>query len=166
VTPVGFLAIIVAVWLWFAERRTWLRWLGVAALGTVVAQGVLGGITVIFFLPPAVSTAHAALAEIFFCLPVAVALCTSPGWKNGDAAGADSGARPERAPASRRVGPVGHMGPPLRAFTTATTIAIYAQILIGATMRHTGAGLTIPDFPWMFGQVVPDHWDAKIAIHF
>src|SRR5262245_19670353 len=119
-STVGFLTIILAVWLWFAERRTWLRWLGVAALGTVVAQGVLGGITVIFFLPPAVSTAHAAPAEIFFCLTVAIALFTSPGWKNGYAAGADPGARPERAPASRRIGPVGHMGPPLRAFTTAT----------------------------------------------
>jgi cytochrome c oxidase assembly protein subunit 15 len=43
---------------------------------------------------------------------------------------------------------------------------IYAQILVGATMRHTNAGLAIPDFPLMFGHMVPDHWDAKIAIHF
>jgi cytochrome c oxidase assembly protein subunit 15 len=50
--------------------------------------------------------------------------------------------------------------------TTATTAAIFLQILIGATMRHTGAGLAIPDFPWMFGHVVPDHWSAPIAIHF
>jgi cytochrome c oxidase assembly protein subunit 15 len=146
-TTVGFLTIILAVWLWFAESRTWLRWLGVAALGTVVAQGVLGGITVIFFLPPAVSTAHAGLAEIFFCLTVAIALFTSPGWKNGYV-GADP-----------RVGPG-------RALATTTTLLIYMQILIGATMRHTGAGLAIPDFPWMFGHVVPDHWDAKIAVHF
>ena len=38
---------------------------------------------------------------------------------------------------------------------------IYAQILVGATMRHTGAGLAIPDFPLMFGHVVPDHWDRR-----
>jgi cytochrome c oxidase assembly protein subunit 15 len=43
---------------------------------------------------------------------------------------------------------------------------IYAQILVGATMRHTGAGLAIPDFPLMFGRLVPDHWDPKIAIQF
>ena len=49
---------------------------------------------------------------------------------------------------------------------TATTALIYAQILIGATMRHTGAGLAIPDFPLMFGHLVPDHWDAGIAVHF
>ena len=33
-------------------------------------------------------------------------------------------------------------------------------------MRHTDAGLAIPDFPWMFGHLIPDHWDPKIAIHF
>jgi len=43
---------------------------------------------------------------------------------------------------------------------------IYAQILIGATMRHTGAGLAIPDFPLSFGHVIPPYWDSKIAIHF
>ena len=43
---------------------------------------------------------------------------------------------------------------------------IYLQIVVGATMRHTGAGLAIPDFPLVFGQLIPPHWDAKIAIHF
>ena len=47
-----------------------------------------------------------------------------------------------------------------------TTTLIYVQILIGATMRHTGAGLAIPDFPLMFGRLVPDHWEPKIAVHF
>src|SRR5205814_81049 len=54
----------------------------------------------------------------------------------------------------------------LRRVATATTALVYIQILIGATMRHTGAGLAIPDFPLMFGHLVPDHWSAKIAIHF
>jgi cytochrome c oxidase assembly protein subunit 15 len=45
-------------------------------------------------------------------------------------------------------------------------VLIYAQILVGATMRHTGAGLAIPDFPLMFGHVIPDHWSGAIAIHF
>ncbi len=54
----------------------------------------------------------------------------------------------------------------LRVVSTATTALIYVQILIGATMRHTGAGLAIPDFPLMFGRLVPDHWNALIAIHF
>src|SRR5205814_3984172 len=55
---------------------------------------------------------------------------------------------------------------PLRRLVTATTALIYCQILIGATMRHTGAGLAIPDFPLMFGHLWPTHWDSKIAVHF
>ena len=54
----------------------------------------------------------------------------------------------------------------LRRVATATTALVYLQILLGATMRHTGAGLAIPDFPLMFGHFVPDHWNARIAIHF
>jgi cytochrome c oxidase assembly protein subunit 15 len=145
-TTVGFLTIVLAVWLWVSEAG-WLRWLGIAALGTVVAQGILGGVTVLFYLPPAVSTAHAGLAEIFFCLTVAAALFTSPQWKTGYAPNRDA-------------------AKDVRRIATATTVLIYAQILIGATMRHTGAGLAIPDFPLMFGGIVPDHWDAKIAVHF
>jgi len=144
-SAVGVLTIGLAVWLWLADRRRWMRWLGVAALGAIVAQGVLGGLTVLFFLPPAVSTAHAGLAEIFFCITVAIAVCTSPSW-NAAASPVDDGR--------------------LRSIATLTTGVIYAQILIGAVMRHTGAGLAIPDFPWMFGHVVPDHWSTRIAVHF
>src|SRR3954464_343461 len=79
-STVGFLTIVLAAWIWRVERRRWMQWLGAAALAAVVLQGVLGGITVLFFLPAAVSTAHAALAEIFFCLTIAIALFTSPGW--------------------------------------------------------------------------------------
>jgi cytochrome c oxidase assembly protein subunit 15 len=147
-STVGFLTIILAVWLWLADPRGWLRWFGVAALGAVIAQGILGGITVLFFLPDAVSTAHAGLAEIFLCMTVAIALFTSPRWIGGfdDAREVDDAK--------------------LRRLATATTLLIYTQILIGATMRHTGAGLAIPDFPWMFGHVVPDHWSRAIALHF
>jgi cytochrome c oxidase assembly protein subunit 15 len=147
-STVGFLTIILAAWLWRAEPRRWVRWLGVAALGAVIAQGILGGITVLFFLPAAISTAHAALAEIFFCMTVAIALFTSPAWINGYGSGT----------------PVDDAT--LRRVATTTTVLIYTQILIGATMRHTGAGLAIPDFPLMFGHLVPTHWDPKIAIHF
>lgn len=145
-SSVGFLTIILAIWLWVAEPRGWLKWLGVAALGAVIAQGILGGLTVLFFLPDAISTAHAGLAEIFFCMTVAIALFTSPGWNRAYDAPADDAM--------------------LRGLATTTTVLIYTQILIGATMRHTGAGLAIPDFPLMFGHLVPDHWDPKIAVHF
>jgi cytochrome c oxidase assembly protein subunit 15 len=102
-------------------------------------------LTVLFFLPPAISTAHAALAELFLCATISIALFTSPRW-------------------AAQFAPVDDVR--LRRLTTFTTAAVFCQILVGATMRHTGAGLAIPDFPWMFGHVVPDHWTPGIAIHF
>jgi cytochrome c oxidase assembly protein subunit 15 len=144
-STVGFLTIILAAWLWIADPRRWMKRLGLTALGAVILQGALGGLTVLFFLPDAISTAHAGLAEIFFCLTAAIALFTSRSWIDGQG----------RVDDSR-----------LRGLTTATTALVYVQILIGAVMRHTEAGLAIPDFPLMFGGIVPDHWDGKIAIHF
>ena len=98
-STVGFLTIILAVWLWLREPRRWMRWLGVGALGAVIAQGVLGGLTVLFFLPAAISTAHAGLAEIFFCLAVAIALFTSPRWIEGDGTARTTAIRTRPMPA-------------------------------------------------------------------
>src|SRR5580693_394707 len=81
-SSVGFLTIVLTIWLWRAEPRRWVRELGLTALGAVVLQGLLGGITVLFFLPTAISTAHAGLAQIFFGLTVAIALVTSPSWNS------------------------------------------------------------------------------------
>ncbi|MQA31849.1 MAG: cytochrome oxidase biogenesis protein CtaA [Luteitalea sp.] len=142
---VGLLTIVLAAWIWRVESRRWMKRLGAAALAAVIFQGILGGITVLYFLPAPVSTAHAALAEIFFSLTVAIALFTSPAWIRGDEAVDDAA---------------------LRWVATAATGLIFAQILIGAAMRHTDAGLAIPDFPLMFGRLIPDHWDGKIAVHF
>jgi cytochrome c oxidase assembly protein subunit 15 len=144
-STVGLLTIVLAVWLWRADERAWMKRLGAAALGAVVVQGLLGGITVLYFLPTAVSTAHAGLAEIFFCLTIAIALFTSRGWKE------------DPAPVDDRA---------LRRAATATTALVYAQILVGATMRHSGAGLAIPDFPLMLGGLVPDRWSTGIGLHF
>ena len=144
-STVGFLTIIMAGWTWWIEPRRWVRRLAFAALGAVILQGLLGGLTVLFFLPPAISIGHAGLAQIFFCLTLTLALVTSPGWK--------AAAAPEDDPVMRRIAGM-------------ATVLIYTQILIGATMRHTHAGLAIPDFPYAFGHVIPPVWNAKVAIHF
>ncbi len=145
-STVGFLILVLALWLWRAEPRPWVRRLGFIALAAVVTQGVLGGLTVLWLLPKPVSIAHASLAQIVFCLTVSIALFTSRGWR-----------RPAvDAPENRT----------LQRLALATTAVVYVQILLGATMRHTGAGLAIPDFPLAFGALIPPHWDSKIAIHF
>jgi cytochrome c oxidase assembly protein subunit 15 len=148
---VGMLIVVLAVWLWKVEPRAWVRRLGYVALAAVVTQGILGGITVLWFLPDAVSIAHAGLAQLVFCLTVSIALFTSPGWKRGYA---DRGSTDPLDDAT------------LKKVAVATTAAIYIQIIAGATMRHTGAGLAIPDFPWAFGRLMPPVWSGPIAIHF
>jgi heme a synthase len=147
-STVGFLIVVLAIWLWRAEPRPWVRRLGYLALAAVITQGILGGITVLWYLPDAISIAHASLAQIVFCLTTTIALVTSRQWVNG-----------YRATDERD----DHV---LRRLAIVTTAAIYVQIVVGATMRHTGAGLAIPDFPLSFGHVIPTHWDSKIAIHF
>jgi cytochrome c oxidase assembly protein subunit 15 len=145
-STVGFLIVVLAAWLWRSEPRAWVRRLGYIALGAVITQGILGGITVLWYLPDPISIAHASLAQLVFCLTTAIALFTSVGWTRTDLLAADDGV--------------------MRKLTIVTTAWIYVQILVGATMRHTDAGLAIPDFPLAFGHVIPPQWDAKIAIHF
>jgi cytochrome c oxidase assembly protein subunit 15 len=159
-STVGFLTIILAVWTWRVEPRRWVRRLAFGALGAVILQGVLGGLTVLLLLPAPVSIGHAGLAQIFFCLTVSLAVFTSPGWRTRAAAAepsaaTQSSATPSAANESR-----------LRRLAGLTTALIFAQILLGATMRHTGAGLAIPDFPLAFGHLVPPVWSVPIALHF
>ncbi|HYN10202.1 MAG TPA: COX15/CtaA family protein [Vicinamibacterales bacterium] len=145
-TTVGMLTIGLVIWLWRAEPRRWVRRLGIAALAVVILQGLLGGLTVLLFLPDAISISHAGLAQIFFCMTVALALVTSPTWRVPPRALVE-----DRALERRLLILVG---------------LVYAQILIGATMRHTGAGLAIPDFPLAFGRLIPPAWTDQVAIHF
>ncbi len=130
------------------EPRRWVRRLAWGAVAAVLAQAVLGGITVLYFLPTPVSVGHAALAEIFLCLVVALAVVTSRRWQ---AAGT---VETRRAVVTAPI-----------AASTATAV-IYLQILIGAVVRHSGAGLAIPDFPLAFGRLVPPRFDFAIAIHY
>ena len=135
-----------AIWTWWEEPRSSVRWLGVAAFVAILLQAVLGGVTVLLRLPTAVSVSHAALAQAFFCLVVTLALITGPDWLSS---------RAER-PADPWVGRL----------AIATTIAVYAQLLVGAVMRHTGSGLAIPDFPLSDGRLVPEITSFAVGIHF
>jgi cytochrome c oxidase assembly protein subunit 15 len=142
---VGCLTIVLALWTVIGEARPAVRALGLLALLAVVLQGVLGGVTVLYKLPLAVSVTHACLAQAFFCLTVALALVTSAGW-----------CAPRLA-----TGP--HA---LSLLAGATTGMVFAQLVLGALMRHMGAGLAIPDFPLAFGRIIPPLVTPHIAVHF
>ncbi|MGH7806278.1 MAG: COX15/CtaA family protein, partial [Candidatus Binatia bacterium] len=143
---VGILTLILAVWTWIAEDRRWVRRLAGAALLAVVVQAVLGGLTVIFLLPPAISVAHACLGQIFFCLVVSLAAVTGRSWL-------------EATPAARA-------DPALRFWSLTLVVTVFAQLLIGALMRHLGAGLAIPDFPLSFGRLVPELSSTGVTVAF
>jgi cytochrome c oxidase assembly protein subunit 15 len=120
---VGLLTIVLAVWLWRVERRAWMKRLGLAALGAVIAQGILGGLTVLFLLPRPVSIAHACLAQLFFSTTVSLAVFTSPGWTRGPQIVDDAGM------------------PPLRMLAVVVAIAVLCQVALGAAYRHKVLGL-------------------------
>ena len=90
-TTVGILTLVLTVWLWRADPRRWMKKLGLAALGAVVLQGDLGGMTVLFLLPPVVSVSHACLAQLFFSCTIAMVLFTSKRWFDGPVYVKDSG---------------------------------------------------------------------------
>ncbi len=123
---VGILTIILAVWIWQVESRRWLRWVAFAAVMAVLAQALLGGITVLFYLPVAISTSHATLGQIFFCLTSSLALFTSAHWRWDEAKVEDSST------------------PSFHLLTTVTTAAILIQLTLGAVYRHSKAGIISP----------------------
>lgn len=146
---VGLLTLGLAIWTQRVESRPWVKGLAWGALATVVTQAVLGGVTVLLFLPTAVSVLHAATAELFLCMVVLIAVVTSSSWIR---------VSPEMRPT--------YNGDRPRRFSRWLPVAIYVQILVGAVMRHSGAGLAIPDFPLVFGGLVPPEWSFPIAIHY
>src|SRR3989440_11013089 len=88
---VGLLTIALAIYLQLREKRSWIKRLGWIALGGVIAQGLLGGLTVKMNLPLAVSAAHATLAQLFFLITVSLAVFTSRNWVTPDSTVNESG---------------------------------------------------------------------------
>jgi cytochrome c oxidase assembly protein subunit 15 len=129
---VGILSIILAVWLAKVEPRRWVRRLGWTALGLVVAQGVLGGLTVILLLPPLISAAHATLAQLFFVTVISLAVFTGSWWRNESPSLDDSGS------------------PALRSLAATTSVVILLQLVLGAAFRHNAFGI----IPHIIGAVV------------
>ena len=125
-TTVGFLTIVLNIWLWKVPSYPWVRALGLIALAAVITQGVLGGVTVLFILPTPISVLHASIAPLFFCMVITLSVVTSPHW----------------VPLSRFLMDGWHKAlksadrePKLAVSTTA---ALYLQHVLGAIVRHSG----------------------------
>jgi cytochrome c oxidase assembly protein subunit 15 len=129
----GVCTTVIAFWTLFADRRRWMKALGFGALGTIIVQGILGGLTVRHFLPPAVSTAHATIAQTFFCIAVAIAVFTGRKWV-------------EEVPA-----PVSdERRPTLLALSLLSILILYVQLILGGMFRHHG----MPWWPHVLNAVI------------
>ena len=143
-STVGFLTIILAIWLWRTEDRPAVRTLGLLAVGGVILQGILGGLRVTM-LKDQIGIFHACLAQAFLGLIVLIAIVTTNSWRS-------------LAPDVdlRKIAPI-------KTLAIATTIAIYLQLALGATMRHQHKDLAILDFPTANGAWIPDTSAAALA---
>src|SRR6476646_251536 len=115
------LTLAIAAWTLLVEKRSWLRKLALAAVGTVIAQAVLGGMTVLMLQPPAISTAHALVAQTFFCIAVLIALFTGRRWVEEV---------PQVEFDTRR--------PSLFTLTVLSIVVLYVQLILGGMFRHHG----------------------------
>lgn len=137
---VGLLVVAQALVFTWREPRRWLRVLAWIAVGAIIVQGTLGGLTVLFLLPTPISVTHAVLAQSLFLLLLGIAYAQSREWPP----------RGAQRPA-----------PGVRVSVALLPAVVFLQLLLGALMRHTDSGLAIPDFPLMGGQVLP-RFDAAM----
>jgi heme a synthase len=137
-SAVGFVTIILAIWLWRSESRRWVRNLGVIALAGVILQGVLGGLRVTM-LKDEIGIFHACVAQAFLALLVVIALVTTSFWRSLE--------KIDSSPKKFA---------PIRSLAIAITVTIYVQLALGATMRHQHRDLAILDFPTANGAWIPD----------
>ena len=134
---VGLLTVILSFWLWRSESRKWVKQMGWSALLAVILQGLLGGLTVLFFLPTAVSMTHGILAQTFFCITICIAYVLSKEWSERK--------NSIDLPQNKK----------LFHWSLFAVGLIYLQLILGALMRHTGSGLALMDFPLFAGNLLP-----------
>jgi cytochrome c oxidase assembly protein subunit 15 len=164
-SAVGFLTIILAIWLWRGDDRRWVRNLGLIALAGVIVQGILGGLRVTM-LKDEIGIFHACLAQAFLGLLVVIALVTTSFWRSlafgvrGHVRAWESG---DTSPHSKNAGVNSKKIAAIKTLAIAITFAIYVQLALGATMRHQHRDLAILDFPTANSAWIPDTSETAIA---
>jgi cytochrome c oxidase assembly protein subunit 15 len=141
---VGLLTVALCVLTLMVEDRVWVKWLAGIGVLAVIIQGVLGGLRVTEH-NAVLGLFHGCLAQGFFCLVATLALVTSRFW--------------------HRIGPAAnqHQVRSLRFWTVTVTAMLFVQLALGASMRHSHTGLSIPDFPTVYGGLFPPLDGASIA---
>lgn len=145
----GLLVIALAVWAFRTETRKWVRWLTYLAVVLVTVQGIMGGLRV---TKNSISLAvvHGVTAQLFFCLLILIAAALSPAWN-----------RPLLSPAAAPK--VAH----LKRWAWVMVVFLIIQLILGAVMRHNGAGLAMPYFPFDDeGHFMPRVHNMMVDIHF
>jgi len=149
---VGLLTIGLALALHVREARPWLRFLGWFSLGLVVFQGPLGGARVLM-VNLDVAKIHGITGQLTFCALVALVVGTTKWWRTV----------PAWAPADES-----RFWSRQRIVGFAICGLLLAQLALGAIIRHRGAGLSIPYFPFSTAdnQILPPSWNWAVTLHF
>jgi cytochrome c oxidase assembly protein subunit 15 len=160
---VGLVTIALCVALFVIEGRRWVKTLGIIAVAAVVVQGVLGGLRVAEN-NSLLGLFHGCLAQSFFALMATIALVTSKFWRNLERARTSESER-ERTGAGGRQSPLTNHLSLLtsKRWVLAITAMVFVQLVLGASMRHSHAGLSITDFPTSYGYLFPPLDNAAIA---
>lgn len=141
-TVVGLLTITLAFSLLFTNfRRKWLVWTGFGLLGAVIVQGILGGfrVTEVSYV---LAFLHGILGQVVFCVTVLIAAATGKTWLRLAPRVVEWAKQPKWARGMQRL-------------AIAVIGVLVLQLVLGAAVRHGGAGRSIPDFPTAYGQWVP-----------
>jgi len=149
-----------AIWVRNEPAVRPLPFLGWLAFVTVQLQGLLGGLRVVLFKDE-LGIFHATLAQVFFVLLCVIAVLTTQWW--GQIwVGRASPRADSNSPGTASSRLAGTLAPPAQWLTTALTLLILGQLILGATMRHQHAGLSIPDFPLAYGKIWPAMNSASV----
>lgn len=140
-TAIGIMTLVLGWMAWKRRKleggRTTMK-LSMLAIGMVVFQGVLGGVTVLLQLPLAVTMAHLTTSMCFFCLLSWIALRSSPKVASEVPRGL---AR-------------------LRPIAVVVAFATLGQIFLGGIVRHTHNGLACDKIPLCDGNEL---WPAALG---
>lgn len=131
---VGFLILVQTIWIFLVEERSWIKKFSGFTLFTVIVQGILGGLTVHYLLPVWISASHGTIAQSTLCLTVLLSVATSKSW-----------IQHAKEIINSKI---------FRVSLTVTAL-IWIQLVLGAVMRHSEAGLIAFDFPLMNGDLIP-----------